>query len=380
MNDQVRVTVSVRVPPAVAFEVFTKEIDVWWKRGPQFRRFGTNAGTIHFECTLGGRLLETLDGESGAQLVEVGRVTTWDPPHRFIFEWSARNFEPRETTEVEVTFDAAPSGTTVHAVHRGFSKLRPDHPVRHGLDDARFLRTMGMWWGELMTSLRSTCEAAYAAVSMDRDFWLARWREGRIAFHESTPNVFLTTYAALLGPPPRRIFVPLCGKARDLAYLASLGHEVIGVELSSIAAEAFFTESAVTPESAQRGPFASLTAGSVTILVGDVFDADATTLGHIDAVYDRAAIVALEPAVQERYARHIVSLLPPDGPILLVTFDYDTSKMKGPPFAVPPDRVQELFGARCNIEKLDSRDVGEERPSFRAAGAIETAFHLTVRA
>jgi thiopurine S-methyltransferase len=289
MNDQVRVTVSMRVPPAVAFEVFTKEIDVWWKRGPQFRRFETNAGTIHFECTLGGRLLETLDGDS-------------------------------------------------------------------------------------------TCEAAYAAMSMDRDFWLARWREGRIAFHESTPNVFLTTYAALLGPPPRRIFVPLCGKARDLAYLASLGHEVIGVELSSIAAEAFFTESAVTPECAQRGPFASLTAGSVTILVGDVFDADATTLGHIDAVYDRAAIVALEPAVQERYARHIVSLLPPDGPILLVTFDYDTSKMKGPPFAVPPDRVQELFGARCNIEKLDSRDVGEERPSFRAAGAIETAFHLTVRA
>jgi len=149
-NDQVRVSVRVRVPPEAAFDVFTKEVDLWWRRGPQFRR----GGTMHFECALGGRLLETTDETSGAQLAVIGHITAWEPPRRFVFEWRARNFDPGETTEVEVTFEPADGGTMVTVVHRGFSKLRPDHPVRHGQDDARFLRGMGMWWGELMTSLR----------------------------------------------------------------------------------------------------------------------------------------------------------------------------------------------------------------------------------
>ena len=38
--------------------------------------------------------------------------------------------------------------------HRGWASLRPDHPARHGQDVAAFIRTMGLWWGELLTSLR----------------------------------------------------------------------------------------------------------------------------------------------------------------------------------------------------------------------------------
>lgn len=154
MSDQVRVTVHVRVPPNVAFEVFTTEIDQWWRRGPQFRNAGRNNGTIHFECKLGGRLLETWDGRDGATLFEVGRITVWEPPRRFSFEWRASNFRPPEKTEVDVTFEPAGEGTNVVVVHRGFGKLRPDHPVRHRESDAMFLRRMGMWWGDLMTSMR----------------------------------------------------------------------------------------------------------------------------------------------------------------------------------------------------------------------------------
>jgi thiopurine S-methyltransferase len=214
---------------------------------------------------------------------------------------------------------------------------------------------------------------------MNPDFWLARWREGRTGFHEAEPNVFLSKHAARLGAPSKRVFVPLCGKSRDLAFLASLGHEVIGVELSPIACDGFFAESTLTPERSHRGKFEALTAGSLTILVGDVFDADRATLGAIDGIYDRAALVALPPEMQQRYADHLLSLLEPGSPILLVTFDYDTSKMSGPPFAIPEARVEELFGARCMIERLGVRDVGDERPSFKAAGATETAWQLTVR-
>jgi thiopurine S-methyltransferase len=213
---------------------------------------------------------------------------------------------------------------------------------------------------------------------MDPDFWLARWREGKTAFHEAEPNTFLTSHAALLGAPKKRVFVPLCGKSRDLAHLASLGHEVIGVELSPLAGEAFFAESRITPERARRGPFESFSSRGVTILVGDVFDATKELLGPLDAAYDRAAIVALPPEMQQRYADHVVSLLPAGAPILLVTFDYDTSKMEGPPFSVPDARVDALFSARCSIERLDSRPV-TDRPKFEAASAIETAWQLTVR-
>ena len=102
--------------------------------------------------------LETMAEGSGATLVEVGRITLWEPPRRFSFEWRARNFEPTETTNVDVAFEPMGEGTDVVVVHSGFSKLRPDHPVRHGYDDARFLRSMGLWWGELLTSLRERVE------------------------------------------------------------------------------------------------------------------------------------------------------------------------------------------------------------------------------
>ena len=153
-TDQVRVSVQVRVPPEVAFEVFTKEVNLWWRTGPKFRNAGNHSGTIHFECALGGRLFETWEGKSGTHLFEVGTITAWEPPQRFMFEWRASNFEPHELTEVEVTFEPLGAGTMVTVVHRGFSKLRPDHPVRHRQDDAAFLRRMGLWWGDQATCLR----------------------------------------------------------------------------------------------------------------------------------------------------------------------------------------------------------------------------------
>jgi thiopurine S-methyltransferase len=211
---------------------------------------------------------------------------------------------------------------------------------------------------------------------MDPDFWLARWREGRTAFHESAPNTLLAKYADRLGAPPKRVFVPLCGKSLDLAHLASLGHEVVGVEVSPIAADAFFEN--LTPTRAQVGPFEAVTAGSVTILVGDAFALTRELLGPVDAVYDRAALVALPPELQEKYADLVLSLLSPGAPILLITFDYDTSKMQGPPFSVNSERVEQLFGGRCLLERFEQRAV-EDRPKFVEAGAIETAWLLTVR-
>src|SRR5262249_34068472 len=119
--------------------------------GRKFRAAERGRSVMHLEPRLGGRLFESVEG---GVLVEKGRVLAWEPPRRLLLTWRAANFAPHEQTEVEVLFSESPSGTSVTLVHRGFASLRPDHPVRHGADGPTFCRTMGMWWADLLSSLR----------------------------------------------------------------------------------------------------------------------------------------------------------------------------------------------------------------------------------
>jgi len=153
-QDRVRVTVSVAVEPAIAFRVFTEEIDQWWKRGPAYRMAKGDRGFLHMEPRVGGRLFESFETDSGTRVVETGKVKVWDPPARLVFDWRAVNFAPAEKTEVEVCFEPTPTGTLVTLTHRGWSAIRGDHPVRHGEVTREFLRSIGMWWSSLLTSLR----------------------------------------------------------------------------------------------------------------------------------------------------------------------------------------------------------------------------------
>jgi len=86
--------------------------------------------------------------------VERGRVTAWEPPTRLVFEWRGDDFAPDEKTEVEVCFEASGAGTLVTLIHRGWGRIRPDHPARQGLETVAFIRMMALWWGEQLTSLR----------------------------------------------------------------------------------------------------------------------------------------------------------------------------------------------------------------------------------
>ncbi len=160
-EDAVRVSVTVPASRAVAFDLFTREVDLWWRKGPQYRVSGRNPGVLAFEPGVGGRLFETFETSSGPRVSVTGTITAWDPPGSFAFEWRGGNFTDADpSTTVEVRFEeASPDRTRVTVVHRGWSALRADHPVRHGQDAAGFLRMMGLWWGGLMTSLREHAAA-----------------------------------------------------------------------------------------------------------------------------------------------------------------------------------------------------------------------------
>jgi uncharacterized protein YndB with AHSA1/START domain len=154
-GDKAVVTVMVAVEPAVAFAVFTEEIDLWWRRGPGYRIGGNSPGVMTFEPRAGGRLFEAYETDAGQRVREIGTVLAWEPPARLVFEWRNANFAPSERTEVEVRFEPARRGTRVTVEHRGWAALRPDHPARHGLGAPAFVASIGTWWGELMTSMRA---------------------------------------------------------------------------------------------------------------------------------------------------------------------------------------------------------------------------------
>ncbi len=158
--DKATAIVTVPTDPATAFRLFTEETDLWWRRGVKYRVAGRNPGSITFEAGLGGRLLEAFETPIGIRVIEMGRITAWEPPYRFCFDWRATNFAEGEKTEVEVVFETVRTGTRVTVHHRGFASLRSDHPVRHGLDGTAFIRSMAMRWGEQLTALREHVDSS----------------------------------------------------------------------------------------------------------------------------------------------------------------------------------------------------------------------------
>lgn len=152
----VTATVAVRVAaaPEIAFDLFTREIDSWWRRGPRFRHATGSDARISIEPRRDGAVRETWHENGAERHFELGRVTAWAPPHRLCFTWRNATFAPAEDTDVEVTFAAVGAGTLVTVRHRGWTRLRPDHPARHGMDDTALSRSVGLWWGDQLTALR----------------------------------------------------------------------------------------------------------------------------------------------------------------------------------------------------------------------------------
>ncbi len=205
---------------------------------------------------------------------------------------------------------------------------------------------------------------------MDSQFWIDRWARKEIGFHQRDINGYLRRYwPSLTVPPAATVFVPLCGKTLDMHWLHERGHPVIGVEVAREAVADFFEEWGVDAQVTQSGRFERWHAGKITILCGDFFDLTAADLSDVRAVFDRAALIALPPALREAYARKLCEVLPPGTEILLVTADYPQQQMSGPPFAVSDAEVRRLF-AESNIQQLDDVDVTDlpDNARFRQRG------------
>jgi thiopurine S-methyltransferase len=206
-------------------------------------------------------------------------------------------------------------------------------------------------------------------VSVDHEFWHGRWEEGFTPWHQGRVNRCLERHFSLLNlADDILVFVPLCGKAVDMRWLLEHRCRVLGIDLSERAAREFFADNGLRYAEREEGAFTVLEGAGATIFCGDVFELTDTHLAGIGAVYDRAALSALDEDDRRRYAAHLTRILPPGTAQLVITLDYDTSRMTGPPFAVTPDEMQRHYAGRFGIRLLDSSDVIHEEPRFRERG------------
>lgn len=208
---------------------------------------------------------------------------------------------------------------------------------------------------------------------MDPNFWLERWARKETGFHQQHTNEYLQRYWPQLAVPEgTTVFVPLCGKSLDMLWLHRRGYSVLGVEVARAAVSSFFEEWRADVQVTSLGVFERWNAGGeqgITVLCGDFFELAAPLMAHVDAVFDRAALIALPPQMRRSYARKLLEILPAQIPMLLITLDYRQDEMFGPPFAVSDREVRELFGT-SRVECLDEVDVtaSAESERFRQRG------------
>ena len=216
---------------------------------------------------------------------------------------------------------------------------------------------------------------------VDNQHWLDRWQQDRIGFHESSVNRHLKKWFPELAPAPgSQIFLPLCGKALDIYWLAQQGYEVLGIELSQIAVEAFFEENRIPFERSEGTRFTRYRADNITLLQGDFFDLTAQDLRDCRFVYDRASLIAMEGDFRDRYYAHMPAILPASCDMLLITLEYDPAEMRGPPFSVPSDEMMQRYREAFSIHMLETEDIIDERPRWRTVGLSalqESVFRLT---
>ncbi len=187
---------------------------------------------------------------------------------------------------------------------------------------------------------------------MDRDFWLDKWAKGITGFHREQPNPALIAHIDRLGlAPGARVFLPLCGKTRDIGWLLGQGYRVCGVEFSALAVDQLFGDLEIVPTQSEAGALVLYRAPGLDLFVGDIFDLGQGALGSVDAIYDRAALVALPEGMRGRYAGHLTQIT--DGAAqLLVCCDYDQNAMAGPPFSVDEAQVREFYAGTHDLTIL----------------------------
>ncbi|MGJ3256789.1 MAG: thiopurine S-methyltransferase [Alcanivorax sp.] len=215
---------------------------------------------------------------------------------------------------------------------------------------------------------------------MNPEFWHQKWHNSELGFHLSQVHPLLQRYLGELSlKAGHTVFLPLCGKTLDIGYLLEQGYRVIGAELSEKAVTDLFASLNRQPATTPWQGGIRYQHGDLTVFQGDIFLLQAEDIEATDALYDRAALIALPDTMRERYARHLMALTD-KAPQLLITLEYDQQQMDGPPFSVGKKQVKNLYESHYRIAPLSRKMILDHEPLFRERGLTaiyENVFLLT---
>ncbi|GAB55897.1 thiopurine S-methyltransferase [Glaciecola punicea ACAM 611] len=217
---------------------------------------------------------------------------------------------------------------------------------------------------------------------MQADFWHRRWQQNEIGFHEADGNHLLKAHIdALTLADGARVFVPLCGKTRDIAWLLSKGYSVVGIELNESAVLQLFGDLnlAAKPSSNLNKDtglqyFHNTFSNGLTLDIyqGDFFAFHAKVLGDIDAVYDRGALVALPAQMRRQYCAHLLNLTQ-SAKQLLVCYQYKDGLIQGPPHSVSHEEINSHYRHTMHIQELYT---GRVEGGFREKSEVFESVYL----
>ena len=71
-------------------------------------------------------------------------------------------------------------------------------------------------------------------------------------------------------------------------------------------------------------------------------------------MYTTVALIALRPDTRERYVKCLAKVCRPGAINLTITIDYAQHEMQGPPFALGPRTVEDLYGPHFKVDCLFS--------------------------
>lgn len=208
-------------------------------------------------------------------------------------------------------------------------------------------------------------------------YWKTRWEENKIGWHIDDVNPNLINFLGRLtnSSTTKKIFVPLCGKTRDIAYLLSHGFEVFGIEGVRQAIEELDKENSFNLKFNEKELLYHTQDNRLQIYAGDLFKCPIEKWGPFDFIWDRGSFIAMEypfrPAYKEMMQRSLRNSNSKyhDFRYLLETVRYEKSKYPGPPRSVDEKDMEEFFEDWTNVEILKIGPVDSIRVRDAVAGS-----------
>lgn len=204
---------------------------------------------------------------------------------------------------------------------------------------------------------------------MQAEFWLQKWQKQETGFHLDAPHPLLQKFHRQLFDTACSVFVPLCGKSLDIMFLVEQGYPVIGCELSQIAVDDFFDAQQMAVKTRQTEGFKVYTAENLQILQGDYFELQSAQLTAVNAIYDRASLVALPQALRKKYVMQLKKLCR-HAKMLLISLEYPQQQMSGPPFSVSSHEITGLFDF-ASVKSLYRENILQKQAKFVEKGLTE---------